>query len=38
MSEADIADTIDAFARAAMGAERLGFDGIAPALMNSSAL
>jgi 2,4-dienoyl-CoA reductase-like NADH-dependent reductase (Old Yellow Enzyme family) len=27
-SEADIADTIDAFARAAMDAERLGFDGI----------
>lgn len=28
MSEADVADTIDAFARAAMDAERLGFDGI----------
>jgi 2,4-dienoyl-CoA reductase-like NADH-dependent reductase (Old Yellow Enzyme family) len=28
MSEADIADTIDSFARAAMDAERLGFDGI----------
>lgn len=28
MSEADVADTIDAFARAAMEAERLGFDGI----------
>ena len=28
MSEADIADTIDAFARAAAGAERLGFDGV----------
>ncbi|HUB46205.1 MAG TPA: NADH:flavin oxidoreductase [Acetobacteraceae bacterium] len=28
MSEADIADTIDAFARAAADAERLGFDGI----------
>ena len=28
MSEADVADTIDAFARAAMNAERLGFDGI----------
>jgi 2,4-dienoyl-CoA reductase-like NADH-dependent reductase (Old Yellow Enzyme family) len=28
MSEADVANTIDAFARAAMDAERLGFDGI----------
>lgn len=28
MSEADVADTIDAFARAAADAERLGFDGI----------
>ncbi|RDS82261.1 12-oxophytodienoate reductase [Dyella monticola] len=28
MSEADVADTIDAFARAALDAERLGFDGI----------
>jgi 2,4-dienoyl-CoA reductase-like NADH-dependent reductase (Old Yellow Enzyme family) len=28
MSEADVADIIDAFARAAMDAERLGFDGI----------
>lgn len=28
MSEADVADTIDAFARAAGDAERLGFDGI----------
>jgi 2,4-dienoyl-CoA reductase-like NADH-dependent reductase (Old Yellow Enzyme family) len=28
MSEADIADTIDAFARAAADAERLGFDGV----------
>ena len=28
MSEADVADTIDAFARAASDAERLGFDGI----------
>jgi len=28
MSEADVADTIDAFARAAMDAERLGFDAI----------
>lgn len=28
MSDADVADTIDAFARAAMDAERLGFDGI----------
>jgi 2,4-dienoyl-CoA reductase-like NADH-dependent reductase (Old Yellow Enzyme family) len=28
MSEADVADTIDAFARAAVDAERLGFDGI----------
>lgn len=28
MSEADIADTVDAFARAAADAERLGFDGV----------
>ncbi|KWV45709.1 1,2-oxophytodienoate reductase [Bradyrhizobium macuxiense] len=28
MSEADVADIIEAFARAAMDAERLGFDGI----------
>jgi 2,4-dienoyl-CoA reductase-like NADH-dependent reductase (Old Yellow Enzyme family) len=28
MSEADVADTIDAFAQAAMNAERLAFDGI----------
>ena len=28
MSEADVADTIDAFVRAAMDAERLGFDGV----------
>src|SRR6185437_12721359 len=28
MSEADVADTIDAFARAALDAERFGFDGI----------
>jgi 2,4-dienoyl-CoA reductase-like NADH-dependent reductase (Old Yellow Enzyme family) len=28
MSEADVADVIDAFARAAIDAERLGFDGI----------
>ena len=28
MSEAEIADTVDAFARAAADAERLGFDGI----------
>jgi 2,4-dienoyl-CoA reductase-like NADH-dependent reductase (Old Yellow Enzyme family) len=28
MSEADVADIIDAFTRAAMDAERLGFDGI----------
>lgn len=28
MSEADVADTIDAFARAAADAERLGFDGV----------
>ncbi|MFM0730537.1 NADH:flavin oxidoreductase [Paraburkholderia sediminicola] len=28
MSEADIADTIDAFARAAADAQRLGFDGV----------
>lgn len=28
MSEADVADTIEAFARAASDAERLGFDGI----------
>ena len=28
MSEADVADTINAFARAAMDSERLGFDGI----------
>jgi 2,4-dienoyl-CoA reductase-like NADH-dependent reductase (Old Yellow Enzyme family) len=28
MSEGDVADIIDAFARAAMDAERLGFDGI----------
>jgi 2,4-dienoyl-CoA reductase-like NADH-dependent reductase (Old Yellow Enzyme family) len=28
MSESDVADIIDAFARAAMDAERLGFDGI----------
>ena len=28
MSEADVADVIDAFARAAMDAERLGFDGV----------
>ncbi|MCC8984108.1 NADH:flavin oxidoreductase [Bradyrhizobium acaciae] len=28
MSEADVADIIDAFAKAAMDAERLGFDGI----------
>ena len=28
MSEADIADTIDAFARAAADAEQLGFDGV----------
>jgi 2,4-dienoyl-CoA reductase-like NADH-dependent reductase (Old Yellow Enzyme family) len=28
MSEADVVDTIDAFARAAMDAERLGFDGV----------
>jgi 2,4-dienoyl-CoA reductase-like NADH-dependent reductase (Old Yellow Enzyme family) len=28
MSEADVANTIDAFARAAVDAERLGFDGI----------
>jgi len=28
MSEADVTDTIDAFARAAMDAERLGFDGV----------
>lgn len=28
MSDADIADTIDAFARAAADAERLGFDGV----------
>jgi 2,4-dienoyl-CoA reductase-like NADH-dependent reductase (Old Yellow Enzyme family) len=28
MSESDVADAIDAFARAASGAERIGFDGI----------
>jgi hypothetical protein len=28
MSEADVADTVDAFARAAADAERLGFDGV----------
>lgn len=28
MSEADVADTIDAFVRAAIDAERIGFDGI----------
>jgi 2,4-dienoyl-CoA reductase-like NADH-dependent reductase (Old Yellow Enzyme family) len=28
MSETDIADTVDAFARAAADAERLGFDGV----------
>lgn len=28
MSEIDVADTIDAFARAAVDAERLGFDGV----------
>jgi sugar phosphate isomerase/epimerase len=28
MSEADVADTVDAFVRAAADADRLGFDGV----------